>query len=83
MTAPFDLLVTIYTDRHSFNARLKGLKFESQWTSQVRLLTPARLCVDANMFVLACGYAAICLLGPPWFARGATGAGFGVRLVAS
>ena len=44
---------------------------------------PARLRVDANMFVLACGYAAICLLGPPWFARGATGAGFGVRFAAS
>ena len=29
---------------------------------------PARLRVDANMFVLACGYAAICLLGLPWFA---------------
>ena len=33
---------------------------------------PARLRVDANMFVLACGYAAICLLRPPWFAQGAT-----------
>ena len=41
---------------------------------------PARLRVDANMFVLACGYAAICPLGRPWFAQGATGAGFGVRL---
>jgi hypothetical protein len=28
----------------------------------------ARLRVDANMFVLACGYAAVCLLGPLWFA---------------
>jgi hypothetical protein len=29
---------------------------------------PARLRVDANMFVLACGYAAVCLLRPLWFA---------------
>jgi hypothetical protein len=41
---------------------------------------PARLRVDANMFVLACGYAAICPLGRPWFAQGATQARCGVRL---
>ena len=32
------------------------------------LHAPARLRVDANMFVLACGYAAVCLLRPLWFA---------------
>jgi len=29
---------------------------------------PVRLRIDANMFVLACGYAAVCLLRPLWFA---------------
>jgi hypothetical protein len=41
---------------------------------------PARLRVDANMFGLACGYAAIGLLRPLWSAEGAIGAGCGVRL---
>ena len=41
---------------------------------------PARLRVDANMFVLACGYAAIGLLSRLLFAQGATQAGCGVRL---
>ena len=41
---------------------------------------PARLRVGANMFVWACGYAAICLLAPLSSANGATGAGCGVRL---
>jgi hypothetical protein len=41
---------------------------------------PARLRIAANMFGLACGYAAICLLRPLWSARGATQAGCGFRL---
>ena len=41
---------------------------------------PARLRVVANMFDLACGYAAICLLAPLSSAAGATQAGCGVRL---
>jgi hypothetical protein len=44
---------------------------------------PARLCVDAHMFDLALGYAAVCLLRPLWSAKGAKQAGFGVRLAAS
>ena len=32
---------------------------------------PARLRVDANMFGLACGYAAVCVLRALWFAQGA------------
>ena len=42
---------------------------------------PARLRIDANMFVLALGYAAICLLAPLSSAAGATQAGCGVRLI--
>jgi hypothetical protein len=41
---------------------------------------PARLRIAANMFGLACGYAAIGLLRPLWSAEGAIGAGCGVRL---
>ena len=41
---------------------------------------PARLRVDANMFALAYGYAAVCLLVPLRTAEGATKAGCGVRL---
>ena len=41
---------------------------------------PARLRIDANMFGLALGYAAVCLLSRLWFAEGATQAGCGVRL---
>ena len=44
---------------------------------------PARLRVVANMCGFALGYAAVCVLRALWFAQGATGAGFGVRLVAS
>ena len=42
---------------------------------------PARLRIAANMFALACGYAAVCLLMPLRFAEGATRAGCGVRLL--
>ncbi|MEN8832965.1 hypothetical protein, partial [Pacificibacter sp.] len=42
---------------------------------------PSRLRVDANMFALACGYAAVCLLVPLVYAEGATQAGCGVRLI--
>ena len=42
---------------------------------------PVRLRVVANMFDLALGYAAICLLRPLWSAKGATQAGCGVRLI--
>ena len=42
---------------------------------------PARLRVDANMFALAYGYAAVCLLVQLRTAEGATQAGCGVRLV--
>ncbi len=42
---------------------------------------PARLRVGANMFVLACGYAAICLLAPLSSAAGATQAGCGVEAI--
>ena len=38
---------------------------------------PARLRVAANMFVLASGYAAVCLLSRLLFAEGATQAGCG------
>ena len=41
---------------------------------------PVYLRVVANMFVMACGYAAVCLLRPLWFTEGATQAGCGVRL---
>ena len=41
---------------------------------------PAHLCVDAHMFDLALGYAAVCLLRPLWTACGATQAGCGVEL---
>ena len=41
---------------------------------------PGRLRVDANMFDLALGDAAVCLLRPLWPAKGATGAGCGVML---
>ena len=41
---------------------------------------PARLRVDAHMFDLALGYAAVCLLRPLWSAEGAAQAGCGVRL---
>ena len=41
---------------------------------------PARLRGAANMFVLARGYAAVCLLRPLWSAYGATKAGCGVEL---
>ena len=36
------------------------------------LHAPARLRIDANMFVLARGYAAVCRLGPLIFAEVAT-----------
>ena len=39
---------------------------------------PARLRVDANMFALACGYAAVCLLVPLWFTEGAKKAELGL-----
>ena len=42
---------------------------------------PAHLRVDANMFALAYGYAAVCLLVQLRTAEGATQAGCGVRLV--
>ena len=41
---------------------------------------PARLRVAANMFALARGHAAVCLLRPLRSAEGATRAGSGVRL---
>ena len=41
---------------------------------------PARLRIAANMFALACGYAAVCLLSRLSFAEGATQAAFGIRL---
>ena len=41
---------------------------------------PARLRIAANMFALACGYAAVCLLVPLRPTEGATQAGSGVRL---
>ena len=41
---------------------------------------PARLRVAANMFALACGYAAVCLLRPLRSAEDATQAGCGVRM---
>ena len=41
---------------------------------------PARLRVVANMFDLALGDAAVCLLRPLWSAYGATQAGCGVEL---
>ena len=41
---------------------------------------PTRLRTDANMCGFACGYAAVCLLRPPWFAYGAKRAGCRVRL---
>ena len=55
------------------------------WTAQyltIRYIrhAPVRLRIDANMFVLTCGYAAICLLMPLRFAWGVTRAGSGVRL---
>ena len=34
----------------------------------------------ANMYGCACGYVAVCLQRPPWFAYGATQAGYGVEL---
>ena len=42
---------------------------------------PARLRIAANMFALACGYAAVCLLVPLRSAEGAMQAGCGVRLL--
>jgi len=39
---------------------------------------PARLRVDANMFDLARGYAAVCPLRRLWLAEGATQAGWGL-----
>ena len=42
---------------------------------------PARLRIAANMFALACCYAAVCLLVPLRSAEGAMQAGCGVRLV--
>ena len=41
---------------------------------------PAGLRIAANMFGLACGYVAVCLLRPLWSAEGATRAGCGVML---
>jgi len=41
---------------------------------------PARLRVVANMCGFACGYVAVCLLRPLWFAYGAKHAGCWVRL---
>ena len=41
---------------------------------------PARLRIAANMCGFACGYAAVCLQRPLWFAYGATQAGCGVEL---
>ena len=41
---------------------------------------PVCLRVVANMFVMACDYAAFCLLRPLWFTEGAKQAWCGVRL---
>jgi len=54
--------------------------YNLDWTLQFRH-APARRRVAANMFGLARGYAAICLLRPLWLAEGATMAGCGVRLI--
>ena len=42
---------------------------------------PARLRVDANMFILARGYVAVCLLRALWFAQGAKRAKCGATSV--
>ena len=42
---------------------------------------PARQRIAANMFALACGYVAVCLLVPLRSAEGATQAGCGVGLL--
>jgi hypothetical protein len=52
-----------------------------QLGEDITLGAPARLRIAANMCGFACGYAAVCLQRPLWFAYGATSAGCGVRLI--
>ena len=69
---------------HSIKVGMDGHIFKSNLLNQTKNFTgyfhhaPARLRVAANMFALACGYAAVCLLVPLRSAEGATQAGCGL-----
>ena len=83
VASPYDKTRSIQVLQNEPRDHPPGCDFVPPLVDHIRYFcfAPAHLRIAANMFDLALGDAAVCLLRPLWSAEGAAQAGCGVRLL--